>query len=120
MEEVIIWCVNDGAVMSAWGKDQEISKADGFITFMGDPNAELTEKLGIELSHPGPASVGIIGRSKRTAMYVEDGVVKIFNIAEGPDDPAGDDKPDITLADQMVKEIKGLQEHTSKKAKTDL
>jgi peroxiredoxin len=120
VEEVIIWCVNDGAVMDAWGKDQEISKADGLITFMGDPAAELTDKLGIQLSHAGPASVGIIGRSKRTAMYCENGMVKIFNIAEGPNDPAGDDKPDVTLADQMLKEIKALKEPPVKKAKTDL
>jgi peroxiredoxin len=42
------------------------------------------------MTHPGPPSVGIIGRSKRFAVVVEDGVVKHVAISEGPDDPAGD------------------------------
>lgn len=37
----------------------------------------------------GPASVGIIGRCKRFAMFVDDGVVKNVAVAESELDPAG-------------------------------
>ena len=37
-------------------------------------------------------------------------MVKIVRIAEAPDDPAGDDKPDVTLAPAMIDAIKALKE----------
>ena len=42
-----IWCVsvNDGYVMAAWGREQD---AIGKIRMLGDGNAELTKKLGLE------------------------------------------------------------------------
>jgi len=75
---------------------------------MGDPSAALTKSLGMELVHQGPESKGIIGRCKRFALYMEDGVVKVVKISEGPDDPAGDDKPEETLAPSMISAIKAL------------
>ena len=76
MDEVIIFCVNDGAVMKAWSDDQEVDKARGFVTMMGDPTAELTRQLDMVLDHPGPMGKGLINRSKRFAIYAENGVVK--------------------------------------------
>jgi len=87
--------------MKAWGEDQGIE--DSFITFLGDPAAELTDALGVRMTHPGPPSVGIIGRCKRFAMIVEDGVVTYVAISEGPDDPAGDDDPSASLAPALLK-----------------
>jgi len=52
---------------------------------MGDPAAEFTKACGMEMTHPGPPSVGIIGRCKRWAMYCEDGVAKHVAVAEGED-----------------------------------
>jgi peroxiredoxin len=42
-----IWCVavNDAYVMAAWGRDRD---AIGKIRMLGDGNAELTKKLGLE------------------------------------------------------------------------
>lgn len=105
---MIVFCVNDGAVMDAWASDQEISKADGLITFMADPAATLTKALDILMDHPGPLSVGIIGRSKRTAMYLVDGEVKVFNVAEKDDDPAGDAFPESTCAAALSDAIAAL------------
>jgi len=107
VEEIIIYCVNDGAVMMAWAEDQGV-KEDSMVTLMGDPYGDLTSALGMEMTHAGPASVGIIGRCKRFALYVENGVVKIVRVAEADDDPAGDDRPEVTLADAMVDAIKAL------------
>mmetsp|Transcript_12551 Transcript_12551/g.20887 ORF Transcript_12551/g.20887 Transcript_12551/m.20887 type:complete len:102 (-) Transcript_12551:417-722(-) len=101
-----MYCVNDGAVMKAWGKDQKIEGTN--IRFMGDPAAELTKKLDMEMTHPGPASVGIIGRCKRHAIIVDDGEVKWFAISEDDDDPAGDDDPEDTCAPAVLEALKGL------------
>jgi peroxiredoxin len=74
IDEVLVFCVNDGAVMRAWAEDQKVGGS--IITFMGDPAGEFTKAVGMEMTDPGPPSVGIIGRCKRFALYVENNVVK--------------------------------------------
>src|SRR3954452_8561208 len=73
-----IWCVsvNDAYVMAAWGRDQD---AIGKIRMLGDGNAELTKKLGLDadLSKSG---MGL--RSRRFSMLVDDGVVKQVNVEQ--------------------------------------
>jgi peroxiredoxin len=81
--------------MQAWALDQKIGAT--FVEMVADPAAELTKALDVEMTHPGPPSVGIIGRSKRFAVVVEDGVVKHVAISEGPDDPAGDLDPSLGI-----------------------
>ena len=71
---MIIFCVNDGAVMEAWAKDQEVDDSK-LVTLMGDPTGEVTSALGMELSHPGPEGKGLVGRCKRFAAYLVNGVV---------------------------------------------
>ena len=106
VDEVLVYCVNDGAVMDAWGEDQKIG--DSMITFLADPRSEVTGALGMILDHPGPISKLGYNRSKRFAMYIEDGVIKVWKVSEGEDDPAGDDDPSATLAGAMIAEIKKL------------
>lgn len=108
IDEIIIYCVNDGAVMKAWAEDQGIDP-HGIIQFMGDPEGALTRKLDMELTHPGPQSVGIIGRCKRFAVYAVNGEVKYVAVSEREDDPAGDDFPESTLADAMLDAILKLK-----------
>lgn len=91
--------------MTAWGENQGIEGS--MLTFFGDPSAELTKALDVELTHPGPASVGIIGRCKRFAMHVVDGEIKHIAVAEADDDPAGDAFPEISCAPAMLAAIKG-------------
>jgi len=67
--------------------------------------AKLTIALDVVLTtHAGPARV--LGahtmRCKRTAMYVDNGIIKVIQIAEAEDDPAGDDKPEATLIETML------------------
>ncbi len=101
IDEIIIYCVNDGAVMQAWADDQMIDE-NGIIKFMGDPEGALTRSLDMEMIHPGPYSVGIIGRCKRFALYAVNGEVKYVAVSERDDDPAGDDYPEATLAESML------------------
>ena len=50
-------------------------------------------------THAGPA--GVLGahtmRSKRSSMFVDNGVLKVIKIAEAEDDPAGDARPEVSL-----------------------
>jgi len=105
VEEVLVYCVNDGAVMQAWATDQGVEGS--MVTFMGDPAGDLTKALDMEMTHPGPISVGIQGRCKRHAMHIVDGEIKVLHVAESLDDPAGDGNPDVTLAEAMINAIKG-------------
>mmetsp|Transcript_14403 Transcript_14403/g.16512 ORF Transcript_14403/g.16512 Transcript_14403/m.16512 type:complete len:93 (+) Transcript_14403:443-721(+) len=90
--------------MQAWADDQKI--AASFVNMMGDPAGELTKALDVQMTHPGPPSVGITGRCKRFAMLVDDGTVKYVAISEGEDDPAGDADPSASCAEAMLKATK--------------
>ena len=71
-----VWCVsiNDGYVMAAWGREQG---AIGKLRMLGDGNGELTRKLGLEIDM-GKSGMG--QRMRRFSMFVEDGIVKQFNL----------------------------------------
>lgn len=98
-----MYCVNDGAVMRAWGLDQGIGGS--ILTFLADPNSELTQALGMEITHAGPVSVLGPGRAKRFAIYADDGVIKSLQVSEAPDDPAGDSDPSASCVENMLKQI---------------
>jgi peroxiredoxin len=93
--------------MQGWAEAQGVS-ADSLLTFMGDPYSEVTRALEMELTHPGPISLGLVNRCKRFALHISDGVVKAVRIAESFDDPAGDDNPEITCAPSMLNIINGI------------
>jgi 2-Cys peroxiredoxin 5 len=79
------------------------------LQLMADPTGELTRALDMELTHPGPISKGLVGRCKRHAIYAVNGIIKAINIAEGEDDPAGDSRPELTLADTMLEVIRKVK-----------
>lgn len=108
VDEVAIYCVNDGAVMKAWGKDQKIENT--IVKFYADPTSAFTRAVDMELTHNGPIGLGLLGRCKRFALYVVDGEVKFQAIAEDPEfDPAGDEFPEDTLAPALLEAIKELE-----------
>merc|ERR1711971_1200367 len=99
-----VYCVNDAAVMKAWAADQKT--VDTMIKMYGDPTSAFTRACDMEMTHPGPIGVGLLGRCKRFALYVVDGEVKFFALAEDPElDPAGDDFPEDVLAEALLKAI---------------
>ena len=106
IDEVLVFCVNDGAVMQAWAKDQGIEGSN--ITSLADTRSELTKALGLVLDHPGP--MGVLGnpRCKRFAIFVDNGVCKVVQVSASDSDPAGDDDPSASCIDNMLTLIKGL------------
>jgi 2-Cys peroxiredoxin 5 len=114
IDKVYVFCVNDGAVMSAWKKAMGLEGSD-MIEFLADTHGDLTEALGLVLTGDGKAypkgdgpnkALGFhTKRCKRSAMYVDNGVIKVMQIAEAPDDPAGDDRPEVSCIENMLKLI---------------
>ena len=100
--------------MTAWAESQGVPK-DSIIQLLGDPYGEVTAKLDMELTHAGPKQKGLVNRCKRHALYVENGIVQIVRVAESEDDPAGDDFPDVTLAEAMIDAILELRQGGSGK-----
>lgn len=79
VDEIICVSVNDPFVMAAWARDTGADAAG--LTFLGDAGAEFTKAVGLNWTAE-PA--GFYDRSRRYALYAEDGVVKVINIEEGP------------------------------------
>jgi peroxiredoxin len=77
IDAVICMSTNDISVLSAWN---DAHGAD-HITMLADGNGEITRALdlGVDLS-----VVGMGFRTRRFAMFVEDGVVKALNVEESP------------------------------------
>ncbi|MCD9086332.1 peroxiredoxin [Stenotrophomonas sp. SY1] len=74
--EVFCVAVNDPFVMQAWAKTQSVP--DG-LQMLSDGNGDLTRALGLELD---ATSSGMGIRSRRFALYVEDGIVRGCYIEE--------------------------------------
>ena len=68
--EVVCMSVNDPFVMQAWGQSQHVP--DGLM-MLADGNGDFTRALGLEMD---ASAYGMGTRSKRFAIYAEDGVVR--------------------------------------------
>lgn len=77
VDEIICVAVNDPFVMKAWGEATGATTAG--ITMLGDADAGFTKAIGMNFSVPG---IGFHDRSKRFALYAEDGVVKVLHVEE--------------------------------------
>ena len=79
VDEIICISVNDAYVMQAWG--ESTGSAAAGITNLGDPNSEFTKAVGMNYSNQRS---GFNDRSRRYAMYVVDGVVKVLHSGDSP------------------------------------
>ncbi|MCL1629816.1 MULTISPECIES: peroxiredoxin [Roseinatronobacter] len=79
VEEIICLSVNDPFVMKAWG--EATGATDAGLTLLSDGTGAFTAEIGMNFDAP---PVGLMGRSKRYAMLVEDGVVKLLHAEESP------------------------------------
>ncbi|WP_170479530.1 peroxiredoxin [Ruegeria arenilitoris] len=79
VDEIICLSVNDPFVMNAWGESTGATEAG--ITMVSDAGSEFTKAIGMNFDAP---PVGLIARSKRYAMLVDDGKVVALNLEESP------------------------------------
>lgn len=89
--------VNDIFVLSHWAKD---CGAEGKVLMLADGGAEFATKIGLQIDL---ASRGFGVRSKRYAMMVEDGVVKVLNVEDAP--PQHDKSSAATLCSMIDRSL---------------
>ncbi len=77
VEEIICLSVNDPFVLKAWGESTGATKAG--ISLVGDADGSFTRGLGMDFTAP---HLGLVGRSNRYALVIEDGVITKANIDE--------------------------------------
>lgn len=92
VDTIAVTTVNDAFVMSAWSKQ---SGADDRVLFLSDGNTEFVKAIGLNFDGT-ERGIGPV-RSKRYAMLVDDGVVKILHL----EPEAG--KAEVSTADNMMK-----------------
>lgn len=78
IDAVACTAVNDIFVLTNWAQD---SGATGKITMLADGSADFAKALGLDIDLSG---FGLGTRSKRYAMLVDDGVVKVLNVEDTP------------------------------------
>ncbi len=66
----VCMAVNDAFVMDAWGKSQNVPEG---MLMLADGNGVFSQALGLEMD---ATAFGMGIRSKRFALYADDGVVK--------------------------------------------
>jgi peroxiredoxin len=93
IDTVACVAVNDPFVLGAWA---EMSGGKGKVLFLSDGNAEFTNKIGMDFDGSG---IGLGTRSKRYAMLVDDGVVKVLHTEDSPG------VAEVSTAESMLAEI---------------
>jgi peroxiredoxin len=78
IDTVACTAVNDIFVLQNWAKD---TGALGKVVMLADGSAEFARKIGLDIDL---TTRGLGVRSKRYAMLVEDGVVKVLNVEDAP------------------------------------
>jgi peroxiredoxin len=72
--DVACVAVNDPFVMKAWGDSQHVPEG---LMMLADGNGDFTRALGLEMD---ASAYGMGTRSKRYALYAEDGVAKLVMV----------------------------------------
>ena len=80
IDTIACTAVNDVFVLDEWAK---ATGSHGKIVMLTDDNAAFAKAIGMDIDLNGPG-IGLGVRSKRYAMLVDDGVVKVLNVDEAP------------------------------------
>ena len=78
IDTIACTAVNDVFVLTNWAKD---TGATGKIEMLADGSGDFAKAIGLEIDL---SNFGLGLRSKRYAMLVEDGVVKVLNVEDAP------------------------------------
>jgi peroxiredoxin len=95
-----IYCisVNDGFVMNAWAKDQNIEK----VTLIPDGNAYFTRSMGMLVNK---SNLGFGNRSWRYAAVVDNGIVEKLFVEDGLRDNSDVDPYEETTPDKVLEYV---------------
>jgi peroxiredoxin len=93
IDTVACVAVNDPFVLDVWAK---AAGAAGKVLLLSDGNGEFTKEMGMDFDGSG---IGLGTRSKRYAMVVDDGVVKVLHTEESPG------VAEVSTAEAILKEI---------------
>lgn len=78
IDAIVCTAVNDVFVLTNWAKD---TGAAGKIEMLADGSGVFAKAVGLDVDL---SDFGLGTRSKRYAMLVDDGVVKVLNIEDSP------------------------------------
>eukprot|EP00928_Gymnodinium_smaydae_P012872 TRINITY_DN146_c0_g1_i1.p1 TRINITY_DN146_c0_g1~~TRINITY_DN146_c0_g1_i1.p1 ORF type:complete len:207 (-),score=68.43 TRINITY_DN146_c0_g1_i1:211-831(-) len=103
VDEIIVFCCDNSAVMKGWAKDQGIEGT--MMKFIADTHFNLTDALGVEIVDEGVKHV--LGRkaNQRFTMLIDNGIIKAINVAASPTDLTGDGNPTVSFVEQMLKDL---------------
>jgi peroxiredoxin len=93
VDAIYVTAVNDVFVMDAWTK---ASGADGKVEFLSDGNGDFAKAVDLTMDGSG---FGLGIRSKRYAMLVKDGVVKVLAVEDVPS------KADASSAEALLSQV---------------
>lgn len=77
VQDILCIVVNDPFTLKAWG--QSTGATDAGISLLGDADGSFTKEIGMDFT---AMDLGLIGRSNRYALLVENGVITQANIDE--------------------------------------
>lgn len=97
IDAIACTAVNDVFVLNNWAKD---TGADGKIEMLADGSADFAKAIGLDIDLSG---FGLGVRSKRYAMLVDDGVVKVLNVEDSP--PAHDKSSAETMCSMIDRSL---------------
>ena len=92
VDRIVCLSVNDGFVMGAWGKDQNVGDK---VVMAADGSADLTRAMGLELDATG---FGMGTRAQRFALIAQDGVVQHLAVEANPTQVEGSSAEAILAA----------------------
>ncbi|MBS0252339.1 MAG: peroxiredoxin [Proteobacteria bacterium] len=97
IDTIACTAVNDVFVLTNWAKDMD---ATGKIEMLADGSGDFAKAIGLEIDL---SNFGLGLRSKRYAMLVDDGVVKVLNVEDSP--PVADKSSAATLCSMIDRSI---------------
>ncbi len=102
-----IYCisVNDGFVMNAWAKEQNIEK----VKLIPDGNAYFTRSMGYLVNK---SNLGFGQRSWRYAAVVENGIIEKLFVEEGLRDNANSDPYEESTPEAVLGYVKSIVRET--------
>jgi thioredoxin-dependent peroxiredoxin len=99
IDEIYCISVNDGFVMNAWAKDQNISK----VKLIPDGNAYFTRGMGMVVTK---SNLGFGNRSWRYAAVVDNCVIEKLFVEEGFGDNIDTDPYEVSTPENVLEYVK--------------